>query len=144
MSPGNESCLKIMILVYMIAYGVAVQALAYANVINPLFSMLWGILFRPLFEMLGEPNLEEIGAENLETCLESSEATWSQQGCTERNKALLIFVVFMKALYMLFTNVLLLNLLIAMFNNRYKTVNLQANEYWKFYRLRIILEFYSR
>ena len=94
--------------------------------------------------MLGEPNFEEVGATHFDDCAEGSGALWPYKDCPEQNRLLVIVVVFMKALYMLFTNILLLNLLIAIFNNRYEAVNEQSNEYWKFHRVKTILEFDDR
>ena len=92
--------------------------------------------------MLGEPNFEEIGATHFDNCVDGSEALWPYEDCPEESKS--IFAVCLKALYMLFTNVLLLNLLIAIFNNRYDAVNEQANIYWKFQIFEVIKEFYNR
>ena len=133
-----------LISVYILAYGIAVQALIYPGVKDPPFSVPWGIFFRPYFEMLGDPNFEEVGATHFDNCTNGSEALWPNESCPEQGIILVIFVVFLKALYMLFTNVLLLNLLIAMFNNRYAAVNEQANEYWKFQRFKFLRECQDR
>ena len=129
---------------YIIAYGIAVQAVTYPGVKEPPFTIPWGIFFRPFFEMLGEPNFEEVGASKFENCTQGSEAVWPYETCPEENKLLVMFVVVLKALYMLFTNVLLLNLLIAIFNNRYAAVNEQSNLYWAFHRFKFIQEYYNR
>ena len=92
--------------------------------------------------MLGEPNFEEVGATHFDNCVDGSEALWPYEDCPAEKKS--IFAVVLKALYMLFTNVLLLNLLIAIFNNRYDAVNEQANIYWKFQVFEVIKEFYNR
>ena len=134
----------IIISVYIIAYGIAVQAVIYPGVSYPLFTVPWGIFFRPFFEMLGEPNFEEVGATKFENCTAGSEALWPYETCPQDNSLTVMFVVFLKALYMLFTNVLLLNLLIAIFNNRYAAVNEQSNLYWAFHRFKFIQEYYNR
>ena len=55
-----------------------------------------------------------------------------------------IFAIILKAVFMLFTNVLLLNLLIAIFNNRYDRVNRESNVYRKFQMVLVTMEYQNR
>ena len=45
---------------------------------------------------------------------------------------------------MLFANVLLLNLLIALFSNTFGMIQAHAEKYWKFHRYSLIREYYYR
>ncbi|XP_063725237.1 transient receptor potential cation channel subfamily M member 5-like [Symsagittifera roscoffensis] len=129
-------------LVYIVAYGVAIQSLIYPGITQPPFSIPWGVLFRSFFEMLGDPNFEEIGATHLENCTIGTEAQWPfNDSPYEKNT---IFAIILKAVFMLFTNVLLLNLLIAIFNNRYDRVNRESNVYRKFQMVLVTMEYQNR
>ncbi|XP_072021882.1 transient receptor potential cation channel subfamily M member-like 2 [Amphiura filiformis] len=98
--------------VFLIAYGITLQAILYPT-ITDIQGLIYGVLYRPYFQIYGELFLDEIrGTPGDGTC------TTNQ---TLINEALPIcpeysgIGVFLLAIYMIFSNVLLLNLLIAMF-----------------------------
>ena len=137
----QDTLVLIFFTVYIVAYGVAVQSLVYPDTWDPEFSLPWGILFRPFFEMLGDPNFEDIGATHFDNCTNGADAEWPYKMCAETRKT--IYALSLKAIFMLFTNVLLLNLLIAIFNNRYTTVDQQSKLYLK-YQSFVVTQEYAR
>ncbi|MEQ2234592.1 hypothetical protein ILYODFUR_033127 [Ilyodon furcidens] len=53
-------------------------------------------------------------------------------------------VVILLVIYLLFTNIVLVNLLIAMFSYTFSKVQEHSDIYWKFQRYNIIVEYHSR
>ena len=60
------------------------------------------------------------------------------QRCPNTHK----WVELLQGLYMLIANVLLLNLLIALFSNTFEQIQANAEKYWKFQRYSLIREYY--
>nr|QNG40904.1 transient receptor potential ion channel melastatin 1 [Hofstenia miamia] len=125
------------LLVIVIAYGVAVEALIYPGDTN-LWSIIWGVIFRPFFQMFGELMLQDIGAEG--PC---TDPAYPYKTCPEANNKER-YALILQMLYMMFTNILLLNLLIAMFNSTFEKVEQYSAIHWKFQLYSVIREFYER
>ncbi|XP_014669422.1 PREDICTED: transient receptor potential cation channel subfamily M member 5-like [Priapulus caudatus] len=98
--------------VFLIAYGVASMAILYPN--TPFSARLVkGVLYNAYFQMYGELFLESIEG----TDCSSIAAVW-QTGALPRCPELSNVVLCLLALYLLLTNILLFNLLIAMFRKQ--------------------------
>ena len=130
------------IIVYMLPYGLAVQALIYPGFYAPIRSFIWAVIFQPFMEVLGDPRLDEIGASNEDICDDDSNAPWPYVTCPNVKNT--FFALALKLFYMIFTNTLLLNLLIAIFNNRYEQVNEKSKLYWKCGLFSIMQDYYDR
>ncbi|XP_033642515.1 transient receptor potential cation channel subfamily M member 1-like [Asterias rubens] len=114
----------VILLVFVVSYGVARQA-----IISPRSKWKWSILgeifFLPYWQVYGElfPDDNFPSEVNDPSLLGYSIVT-------------MIMVIFL-----MISNVLLLNLLIAKFNNTFNRVHDNASEIWKFERYRLIMEY---
>ncbi|RMX42269.1 hypothetical protein pdam_00009856 [Pocillopora damicornis] len=124
----------IILAIFIIAYGIALQAVSFPG--PGQFAKTWdqvirGILDLPYWQMYGELFLEEISGQKPSEYFEvHPTAKWL-------SPALL-------AGYMLFTNVLLLNLLIAIFSYTFERVQEDSDKVWKFQRYELIAEYHGR
>ncbi|KAG5832031.1 hypothetical protein ANANG_G00286790 [Anguilla anguilla] len=132
--------------VWLMAYGVANQALLYAydpridwilrRVLRP-YTYLGLIFFTylgkcPSAKVEGEVNCTYDRAlidEGAEPCMDTS-LNW--------------LVIVLLVVYLLVTNILLLNLLIAMFSYTFSKVQEHSDTHWKFQRYNLIVEYHSR
>ncbi|XP_056268534.1 transient receptor potential cation channel subfamily M member 5 isoform X2 [Pseudoliparis swirei] len=131
--------------VWMIAYGVATQALLHPN--DPRIDWVFRrALYRPYLHIFGQIPLEEIDA-----------ARMPHINCTNDSDEIILglrppcpnvyanwLVILLLVIFLLVTNVLLLNLLIAMFSYTFQVVQGNADIFWKFQRYNLIVEYHSR
>ena len=133
----------VILFVFIICYGVASQAVQYPY--QSVTQALRGVVDIPYWQMYGELFMEDIlGLE------EPMNATTNKRVCeqpgegpcrTEYGKV--VAPIYM-AVYMLFANILLLNLLIAIFNSTYTKVEEDSDKVWKFQRYALINEYNDR
>ncbi|KAI0242998.1 Transient receptor potential cation channel subfamily M member-like 2 [Lamellibrachia satsuma] len=128
----------IIIMVFVVAYGVALQAILYPN--SPLdFTLMSKMFKKAYFQIYGELFLEELGGTlDCETTLMANSTL---PRCPQNTD---FIPTFLMAIYILFTNVLLLNLLIAMFSNTFNKIQMDTDEHWFFLRYFLIKEFDDR
>uniref|UniRef100_A0A8C6Q4M7 Transient receptor potential cation channel, subfamily M, member 5 n=1 Tax=Nothobranchius furzeri TaxID=105023 RepID=A0A8C6Q4M7_NOTFU len=131
--------------VWLIAYGVATQALLHPN--DPRIDWVFRrALYRPYLHIFGQIPLEEIDA-----------ARMPEMNCTDDSEEIVMglrppcpniyanwLVILLLVIFLLVTNVLLLNLLIAMFSYTFQVVQGNTDIFWKFQRYNLIVEYYSR
>ncbi|CAF0919426.1 unnamed protein product [Brachionus calyciflorus] len=142
----NELAVFILIvIVFIFAYGVATQALMYHNQELSL-SLLKNVFFGAYFVIGGEYFEREKLMEVNECEGNSSELSitdmYTQDDCPEKygtNVSLGLLVV-----YIIMLNILLVNLLIAIFSNAYEKVESEADKIWKFQRYRLVNEYFHR
>ncbi|KAA8595770.1 hypothetical protein FQN60_011061 [Etheostoma spectabile] len=115
--------------VWMIAYGVATQALLHPN--DPRID--W--VFRRAFTAARMPNIN---------CTDDSEEITMGLRPPCPNVYANWLVILLLVIFLLVTNVLLLNLLIAMFSYTFQVVQENADIFWKFQRYNLIVEYHSR
>ncbi|XP_066299867.1 transient receptor potential cation channel subfamily M member-like 2 isoform X2 [Branchiostoma lanceolatum] len=130
------------LIIFILAYGVASQAILYPNETR-VGTVLQGIFHKSYFQIYGELFLEEIMNDGF-TC-EADDATAianNTQRCPSEIGTYLVPVLL--GLYMLVTNVLLLNLLIAMFGYTFEKVQENTDKIWKFQRYDLIKEYSDR
>ncbi|CAH1241485.1 TRPM2 [Branchiostoma lanceolatum] len=130
------------LIIFILAYGVASQAILYPNETR-VGTVLQGIFHKSYFQIYGELFLEEIMNDGF-TC-EADYATAianNTQRCPSEIGTWLVPVLL--GLYMLVTNVLLLNLLIAMFGYTFEKVQENTDKIWKFQRYDLIKEYSDR
>ncbi|XP_076821164.1 transient receptor potential cation channel subfamily M member-like 2 [Clavelina lepadiformis] len=130
--------------VIFFAYGVASQALLYPDEKNAK-NIFVGSVYKPYWQLYGELFLSEIdynpGTGEL-TCSENLTES-NDEGlprCPQENG----FVSILSAIYMLLVNVLLLNLLIAMFSYTFEKLVDKTDVIWKFERYYLVEEYYFR
>uniref|UniRef100_A0AAY5F5E7 Transient receptor potential cation channel, subfamily M, member 4a n=1 Tax=Electrophorus electricus TaxID=8005 RepID=A0AAY5F5E7_ELEEL len=126
--------------VWLMAYGVANQALLYSYDPRP-YWVFRRVFYRPYLHIYGQIPLDELDGEK--TC--TNNVSLIQQGaepCPQSEANWLVLILL--SIYLLVTNVLLLNLLIAMFSYTFNKVQENSDVYWKFQRYNLIVEYHSR
>ncbi|XP_053721889.1 transient receptor potential cation channel subfamily M member 5 [Synchiropus splendidus] len=131
--------------VWLIAYGVATQALLHPN--DPRIDWVFRrALYRPYLHIFGQIPLEEIDAARMPemNCTNNSEEIISGLRPPCPNVYANWLVILLLVIFLLVTNVLLLNLLIAMFSYTFQVVQGNTDIFWKFQRYNLIVEYHSR
>ncbi|XP_060924381.1 transient receptor potential cation channel subfamily M member 5 [Limanda limanda] len=131
--------------VWMIAYGVATQALLHPN--DPRIDWVFRrALYRPYLHIFGQIPLEEIDAARMPqiNCTNDREEIISGLRPPCPNVYANWLVILLLVIFLLVTNVLLLNLLIAMFSYTFQVVQGNTDIFWKFQRYNLIVEYHSR
>ena len=118
----------VILLIFILSYGVAWHAILKPGQADP--QMLVQSIFKPFFNIYGEYFLNEP---------EDDTKTWF--GTEKRNKYAEPIAFLYMAIYLLIANVLLLNLLIAIFGNTFENVMTSASLIWKFHRFSLIMEY---
>ncbi|XP_028331625.1 transient receptor potential cation channel subfamily M member 4-like isoform X2 [Gouania willdenowi] len=130
--------------VWLLAYGVANQALIYAY--DPRVDrILRRVFYRPYLHIFGQIPVEEmdVGKDwdmpctNNRTLIDAGD-----EPCRTLYSNWL--VVILLVVYLLVTNILLINLLIAMFSSTFSEVQAHSDIYWKFQRYNLIVQYHSR
>ncbi|XP_052062045.1 uncharacterized protein LOC127702076 isoform X3 [Mytilus californianus] len=106
---------------------------------------IWKIISLPYWQIYGELFLEEIqGQNNANGTCTFVRTEWENnpeiERCVEYDWAVLIIA----AIYMLITNLLLVNLIIALFTSRFEEVQKDSDRLWKFWRCSIIMKYRNR
>ncbi|KAI8496650.1 Transient receptor putative cation channel sub M member 2 [Branchiostoma belcheri] len=130
------------LIIFILAYGIASQSILYPNE-SRVETVLRGIFHKAYFQIYGELFLEEIMNDRF-TCEanDSLAIATNQQRCPSEAGTYVVPVLL--GLYMLVTNVLLLNLLIAMFGYTFEKVQENTDKIWKFQRYDLIKEYSDR
>lgn len=141
-----------LLIIFILAYGIATQGILYPNEWR-IDEILYGIIYTPYFQIYGELFIAERTTYPFEDGLSAADGTCiddtyytnlinntDPQRCPNKHK----MVEVLQALYMLIANVLLLNLLIALFSNTFEQIQANAEKYWKFQRYSLIREYYYR
>uniref|UniRef100_A0A3B5L3C4 Ion transport domain-containing protein n=1 Tax=Xiphophorus couchianus TaxID=32473 RepID=A0A3B5L3C4_9TELE len=114
--------------VWIMAYGVANQALLYPR--DPNFDRIFRrVFYRPYLHIYGQIPVEEVDAIPLSI----------QLGIFPFFPSILVILLMV---YLLVTNILLINLLIAMFSNTFTEVQANSEFYWKFQRYNLIVQYH--
>ncbi|KAI4872622.1 hypothetical protein NFI96_024586 [Prochilodus magdalenae] len=130
--------------VWLLAYGVANQALLYSYDPRP-YWVFRRIFYRPYLLIYGHLPLEELDVQRSGERECTNNMTRIYEGAepciqTEANWLVLVLL----SVYLLVTNVVLLNLLIAMFGYTFNNVQDRSDVYWKWQRYELIEEYFFR
>ncbi|XP_070581222.1 transient receptor potential cation channel subfamily M member-like 2 isoform X2 [Ptychodera flava] len=129
------------LIVFIMAFGVACEALLYPNH-DPTLMLIPKVVYKPYWQMYGELFLEEIeGRLDNETCYSEPRLDGH---CPPMDDNYRWVVPLLTGVYMLISNVLLLNLLIAMFSYIFQKVNDKSETIWRFYRFELVYEYFDR
>ncbi|XP_071947504.1 transient receptor potential cation channel subfamily M member 3-like [Antedon mediterranea] len=121
------------LLVFMVGYGVASQSLLFPNQTN-VSEAIVGIFYMPYFQILGELFLEVA----VDDC--SDDPADKLHPCPEKHVLVSVFLV----IYLLIGNVLLLNLLIAIFSFVFDEVQSKALQIWRYELYALVMEYADR
>ncbi|XP_039091318.1 transient receptor potential cation channel subfamily M member 5 [Hyaena hyaena] len=126
--------------VWLVAYGVATQALLHPHD-GRLEWVFRRALYRPYLQIFGQIPLDEIDEARVNCSLHPllREGPASCPNLYANWLVILLLVAFL-----LVTNVLLMNLLIAMFSYTFQVVQGNADTFWKFQRYHLIVEYHER
>ncbi|XP_068580928.1 transient receptor potential cation channel subfamily M member 4a [Cebidichthys violaceus] len=130
--------------VWLLAYGVANQALLYSYDPRPDW-IFRRVFYRPYLHIYGQIPIHEMDVDKLVKVPCTNNVTLIEAGeepCLSTYSNWL--VVILLAIYLLFTNIVLVNLLIAMFSYTFSKVQEHSDTYWKFQRYNLIKEYHSR
>ncbi|XP_057305453.1 transient receptor potential cation channel subfamily M member 7-like isoform X1 [Hydractinia symbiolongicarpus] len=124
----------IILSVFLLSYGVARYA-----ILLPQDDFSWSsirhMITIPYFEMYGEVFFEAAAKQN-ETVFGTRHGAHSFYAQP--------IVLFILGVYLILTNILLINLLIAIFNNTYNTVQINSERIWRFQRYYLVDEYHRR
>ncbi|CAG0904044.1 unnamed protein product, partial [Darwinula stevensoni] len=125
-----------LLLVFILGYGIASQSL-----IRPYRQLSWGVvsdvISTPYWQMYGELLLEELKVDKDSTCpLGNSD----KENCENYQKYEWV-VPIMLGIYLIISNVLLLNLLIAIFAYVFDEVHEHSMEIWKYEMYRLVRDY---
>ncbi|XP_014877393.1 transient receptor potential cation channel subfamily M member 5-like isoform X3 [Poecilia latipinna] len=130
--------------VWLMAYGVAHQALLFSY--DPRSKWIFRrVFYRPYMHIFGQIPVHEMDTDKLEelSCTYNhSEIEAGAEPCMSTYANWL--VVILLVIYLLFTNIVLVNLLIAMFSYTFSKVQGHSDIYWKFQRYNLIVEYHYR
>ncbi|KAJ8399960.1 hypothetical protein AAFF_G00406900 [Aldrovandia affinis] len=130
--------------VWLVAYGVANQALLYSYDPRPDW-ILRRVFYRPYLHIFGQIPLEDLDAAKAGEVSCTNNVTLIDSGeepCMNPHVNWLVIILLV--IYLLVTNILLLNLLIAMFSYTFNKVQEHSDTYWKFQRYNLIVDYHSR
>lgn len=130
--------------VWLMAYGVANQALLYSYDSRPGW-VARRVFYRPYMHIYGQIPLDEIDADKRHDKRCTDNVTLIHEGaepCPDSDANWLVLILL--SVYLLVTNILLVNLLIAMFSYTFNKVQERSDVYWKFQRYNLIVEYHSR
>lgn len=124
--------------VILIGYGIAMQAILFPHITdaNLIYEGIW---YRPYFQIYGELFLDDINPPEGTCSSNQSEIIAGASPCPENSSLGVAFL----ALYMMLSNVLLLNLLIATFGDTFARVQEETDSVWKvsfFFKVQEYLE----
>ncbi|XP_052275595.1 transient receptor potential cation channel subfamily M member-like 2 isoform X2 [Dreissena polymorpha] len=129
-------------MVFFVSFSVMYQANLYPNS-PPSVSLLKKLVYKPYWQIFGELFLDELSGDEYGDCTTNA-TVWRSAGgqgrCPENTR----LVIFIGAIYVILTQIVLVNLLIAMFSNTFESVHEQSSQIWKFYWYGIVREYYER
>ncbi|XP_061823714.1 transient receptor potential cation channel subfamily M member 4-like isoform X2 [Nerophis lumbriciformis] len=132
------------LMVWLMAYGVANQALIYSYDPN-LDRIFRRVFYRPYLHIFGQIPVEEMDVGKIWDMPCTSNETLINEGAEPcRTMYTNWLVVILLVVYLLVTNILLINLLIAMFSYTFSEVQANSDIYWKFQRYNLIVQYHSR
>ncbi|KAM9784085.1 transient receptor potential cation channel subfamily M member 4a isoform 1-T1 [Syngnathus typhle] len=130
--------------VWIMAYGVANQTLLYSYDPRPEW-IFRRVLYKPYLHIYGLLPMEEVDAELFQQPNCTNNRTLIQAGAEPcMNTYANWLVILLQTVYLLVTNILLINLLIAIFSYTFNLVQERSDIYWKFQRYSLIVEYHAR
>uniref|UniRef100_A0A3P9JBU9 Histidine rich calcium binding protein n=1 Tax=Oryzias latipes TaxID=8090 RepID=A0A3P9JBU9_ORYLA len=130
--------------VWLIAYGVANQALIYSYDSNP-DRIFRRVFYRPYLHIFGQIPVEEIDSGknwDLECTNNMTMIDSGSEPCRVEYSNWVVVVLLI--IYLLVTNIVLINLLIAIFSHTFSEVQANSDIYWKFQRYNLIVTYHFR
>uniref|UniRef100_A0A8C7XZJ9 non-specific serine/threonine protein kinase n=1 Tax=Oryzias sinensis TaxID=183150 RepID=A0A8C7XZJ9_9TELE len=131
---ANMFYIVVIMLVVLLSYGVPRKAILYPNE-EPSWTLARDVVFQPYWMMYGE-----VYAYEIDVCANNSEDSVKPL-CASAGVWL---TPFLQAVYLFVQYILMVNLLIAFFNNVYMQVKSISNLVWKFQRYHFIMAYHEK
>uniref|UniRef100_A0A8C7HBQ9 non-specific serine/threonine protein kinase n=1 Tax=Oncorhynchus kisutch TaxID=8019 RepID=A0A8C7HBQ9_ONCKI len=126
---ANMFYIVVIMAVVLLSYGVPRKAILYPNE-EPSWTLLKDVVFQPYWMMYGEVYAYEIDGKEDDTYTCPSEVLW--------------ITPFLQAVYLFVQYILIVNLLIAFFNNVYLQVMSISNLVWKYQRYHFVMAYHEK
>ncbi|KAM7344557.1 transient receptor potential cation channel, subfamily M isoform 8-T8 [Cochliomyia hominivorax] len=121
----------VLLAVVLMSFGVSRQAILFPNM-EPTWRLIREVTYQPYFMLYGEVFADDIDP----PCGENP----SQPACVTGHWVTPITM----SMYLLIANILLINLLIAVFNNIFNEVNSVSHQVWMFQRFTVVMEYQQK
>ena len=130
----------VVVLIFTIGYGISLQSILYSNADSKItWGVIFGILLKPILHVFGENFLDNLSQSG--DCDTDSEILFENcQLSFLRPVVGLILFLF----YATLVNLMLVNLLIAVFSKTYTQINDNVTLYWNLVFYRSAVKYYSR
>ncbi|XP_060069969.1 transient receptor potential cation channel subfamily M member 1-like [Ylistrum balloti] len=127
-------------MIFVSSYSIAVYSIMHP-VSKPDISLLLNVPRIPYWNLYGELNLEEIEKKECTSNVNLYENGDQPRCPSEEGK---IVVPILMGIYMLIANILLINLLIAIFSNTYQNIQEKADLHWRFQKFSLVFNYSYR
>ncbi|XP_038639896.1 transient receptor potential cation channel subfamily M member 4-like [Scyliorhinus canicula] len=130
--------------VWLMAYGVATQGILYHTETRASW-IFRRVFYRPYLQIFGQIPLGELDAAHFNSrCTDNLTASPDGELSPCTNSYANWLVILLLTIFLLVANILLVNLLIAMFSYTFNKVQEKSDIYWKFQRYNLIVEYHQR
>ncbi|KAF0302273.1 Transient receptor potential cation channel trpm [Amphibalanus amphitrite] len=120
----------VLLVIILFSFGVLRQSIRFPNE-EPDWYLLRHVFYQPYFMLYGEVYAPEI----------EPEVCGQEEGLEDCHFWITVFAM---AAYLLVANILMLNMMIAVFNNIFASINAVSHEVWMFQRYRLVMEYELR
>ncbi|CAG2246288.1 TRPM1 [Mytilus edulis] len=127
---------------FVFSFGIIYQALLFPNSVSSPWELIKDLVYLPYWQLYGELHLEQIEGKEPTKCTNNPQlyTNGTMERCAVTNQ----YNALMMAVYLVLTNILLVNILIAMFSQTFQTVQDNSEIIWKFHRYALVYEYYER
>ncbi|XP_063044458.1 transient receptor potential cation channel subfamily M member 7 [Engraulis encrasicolus] len=132
---ANMFYIVVIMAIVLLSYGVPRQAILYPNE-TASWNLAKEVVFQPYWMMYGE-----VYAYEIDVCADNLEETMRDKGLC---RAGVWLTPLLQAVYLFVQYILMVNLLIAFFNNVYLQVKSMSNLVWKYQRYHFIMVYHER
>ncbi|CAC5363811.1 unnamed protein product [Mytilus coruscus] len=138
----------VILIIFIFAAGVVYHANVYPNhqvkgSSGIEFWRIWTIMKIPYWQVYGELYLDTLEASDASGCTDNA-TIWKADPSVERCPTGDWITPVIAAFYMMLTNWLLLNIVIAMFSARFDAIQERSEEKWRYYRHSVIFDYEDR
>ncbi|XP_071124314.1 transient receptor potential cation channel subfamily M member-like 2 [Mytilus edulis] len=125
---------------FLISFGIMYQAILFPNSTSSPWQLIKDVVYLPYWQVYGELNLEQIEGDKPTNCTTNRQIYTSGTRCPIKNQ----FNALLPAVYLILTNILLVNIIIAMFSRTFDTVQDNSEMIYKFHMYALVHEYYDR
>ncbi|XP_052059492.1 transient receptor potential cation channel subfamily M member 2-like [Mytilus californianus] len=136
----------VILILFMLAAGIVYQANIYPNHTVTAFPsniwnwQIWSILKIPYWQVYGELYLDVIEGSDDPECTDNA-TLWKNDPSFKRCPTSDLIPPVIAATYMMLTNWLLLNIVIAMFSARFDLIKEKSSQKWRYHRHAVVIEY---